>query len=66
MLRNCKVKLKSGQNFVPHFLFLVANTLLRPGHSLMSLRENTSSKQDLHCKSWLELMILQSKFQGHT
>ena len=40
-------KLESYQNSVSHFLFLAANTLSHPRLSLISLRKNTRSNQDL-------------------
>ena len=44
-----------------HFLFWAANTLPHPFLSLISLHQNTSSNQDLHCR--LELVFLQSNIR---
>ena len=53
--------LMSDQNSLPHFLFLVSNALPHPSLPLISLHKNTSSNQDLHCKSWLELVFLRNE-----
>ena len=54
---------KFDQNSVSHFLFLASNTLIQSRLSLISLRKNTSSKQDLHCKYWLGLVFLRSEIR---
>ena len=56
-------KLTSDQNFVPHFLFLTTDTLAHPRLSLTSFRKNTSSNQNSHCKSCLELVFLRSEIR---
>ena len=42
-------------------IFDQVNTLPHPHLSIISLRKNTSSDQDLQCKSWLEVVFLQSE-----
>ena len=49
-----------GQNSMSHFLFLAANALPQSRLSLILLRKNTSFKQDLHRRSWLELVFLRA------
>ena len=56
-------KVKSDQNSVSHFLFLAANTLSQFCLSLIMLRKNFSSNQDLQCNSCIELTFLQSKIR---
>ena len=43
-----------------HVLFLAANALPQSRLSLILLRKNTSFKQDLHRRSWLELVFLRA------
>ena len=45
-------QLTSEHNFAPNFLFLTANTLPHPRFSLISLRKNARSNQNVHCQSW--------------
>ena len=44
-------------------IFDQVNTLRHPHLSIISLRKNTSSDQDLQCKSWLEVVFLQSEIR---
>ena len=56
-----KSLLKSDQISLSDVVFLVASTSTEPHLSLISLRKNTSSKQDLQCKSRWEPVFLRGE-----